>query len=219
SREAHARVSRVVRQISPGNFYTMSSFNSDRGEGNDFKLYNTEGGQASRIVAASKIAYLDFKWIAIEGSERRMDGVSADQFLEFDSLVIDQIEDKPSDLAKRIGKPEDMSLADIKYYIDLMKRTGAPHVRESVHLELKYAYPLTSAIVVLICIPFASNPRRGGLAVSIAAGTVIALLYFVAFRIMQSAGYSEKVPVMVAAWGVNAVFLLVGSVLMITARK
>ena len=94
--------------------------------------------------------------------------------------MIPEIEDKPSDLAKRIGKPEDMSLDELKYYIDLMKRTGGPYIQEQINLKLKYSYPLTSAIVMLICIPFAANPRRGGVAVSFATGAVIATGVFCA---------------------------------------
>jgi lipopolysaccharide export LptBFGC system permease protein LptF len=100
-----------------------------------------------------------------------------------------------------------------------MKRTGAPYLRESIDLELKYSYPLASVIIVFICIPFASNPRRGGIAVSIAVGALIALLYFVLFRVLQSAGYNDKIPKELAVWGVNAAFFAVGIILMLKARK
>ena len=100
-----------------------------------------------------------------------------------------------------------------------MKRTGGPHVRESIDLDLKMAYPLSSCIVVLICIPFASNPRRGGIAVSFALGTLVSLIYFVALRSLQSAGYNEKVPKELAVWGVNGLFFLVGLIAMWRARK
>jgi lipopolysaccharide export LptBFGC system permease protein LptF len=72
---------------------------------------------------------------------------------------------------------------------------------------------------VLLCIPFASNPRRGGIAVSFAAGALVSLSYFVLFRTLQSAGYSEKIPMELAVWGVNGLFLLIGVVSMIKARK
>ena len=72
---------------------------------------------------------------------------------------------------------------------------------------------------MFICIPFASNPRRGGIAISIAAGALFALVYFVLFRVLQSAGYNDKIPEEMAAWGVNGAFLLVGAMLMLKARK
>ncbi len=219
SRETYARVSRITRQISPGNFYTLNSFNTNRQEGVDFKLYNTTRNELSRIVTARMILYRDHRWLAVRGIERIFGADRRESFTEFDSLLIPEIKDKPSDLERRIGKPEDMSLDEIRYYIDLMKRTGGPYLEELVNLHLKFSYPVTSAIVVLICVPFAANPRRGGIAVSFATGALIALIYFVLFRIMQSAGYNEKVPVWVAAWAVNGVFFLIGLVSLFSARK
>ena len=134
-------------------------------------------------------------------------------------MIIGDIKDKPDDLARRLGKPEDMGLDELRQYIDLMKRTGGPYLRESVDLKIKYSYPLTSFIVVLICVPFASNPRRAGIAVSIAVGALIALIYFVLFRMAQSAGWNGKVPEDVAAWGINGLFLLVGLILMWRSPK
>jgi lipopolysaccharide export system permease protein len=129
------------------------------------------------------------------------------------------ITEEPDDFSRRIGKPEDMGYEELGRYIELMKRTGGPHVRESIDLDIKLAFPLSSCIVVLICIPFASNPRRGGIAVSFALGTVVSLVYFVMFRSLQSAGYNEKVPPELAVWGVNGLFLLIGLIAMWKARK
>jgi lipopolysaccharide export system permease protein len=219
SRETYARVTRITRQISPGNFYTLNSFNTNRLEGVDFKMYRTSRNELNRIVTAKMILYRDNQWLAVQGIERVFTTDRKEVFHQFDSLAIPEIKDKPSDLERRIGKPDDMSLDEIRYYIDLMKRTGGPYIEELVNLHLKYSYPLTSAIVVLICVPFAANPRRGGIAVSFATGALIALVYFVLFRIMQSAGYNEKVPVLVAAWAVNGAFLLIGLVSVVSARK
>ena len=48
---------------------------------------------------------------------------------------------------------------------------------------------------------------------------MIALAYFVLFRITQSAGYNEKIPQDLAVWGVNGLFFVIGLFLMIKARK
>jgi lipopolysaccharide export system permease protein len=219
SREAQARVAGVRRQISPGNFYTVGVFNTLDSQGTDFRLYSTTANQLTRIVTARKVMFKDNQWLAIEGVERMFADAAEKQFLEFDTLHIAAIEDTPDDLAKRLGRAEDLSLDEIRYYIDLMKRTGGPYIEEAVNLQLKYAYPLTSAIVILICVPFAANPKRGGIAVSFAVGAIIALVYFVLFKIAQSAGYNEKIPIWVAAWGINSVFFLIGLGVITRARK
>jgi LPS export ABC transporter permease LptG len=218
SRRALNRVHNIYRQIGKGHFYTIGSFNVQRREGSDLKVYRAERNRLSEIITAAHIEYVNFRWVASNGVVRTFDG-SGESFREFQALDLPDIKEEPEDFSRRIGKPEDMSYDELGRYIELMKRTGGPHLRESIDLDLKLAFPLSSCIVVLICIPFASNPRRGGIAVSFALGTVVSLMYFVMFRSLQSAGYNEKVPHELAVWGVNGLFLLIGLISMWRARK
>lgn len=211
----------VYRQVSPGVFYTLTGYNSDRQEGTDFKFYQTEHDRLTRLVTAQRLVYDQHAWRALGGIERTFlsTDTSTGTFRQFDSLTISTIKDKPADLGKRLGKPEDMSLAELENYIAVMKRVGGEYARERVDRLIKFAFPAASFIVVLLCVPFAANPSRGGVAASIGAGAMIALAYFILFRISQSAGYNEKIPAEVAAWGVNGLFLLAGIILMLLARK
>ena len=219
SRASHTNVRNIYRQISPGSFYTLVRFDVDRQAGESFKLYRSAGNRATEIITANKIVYQDFLWQAVDGHRRTFDNSAGAEFSEFDTLIIPDIDDQPDDLARRLGKPEDMGLDELERYIDLMRRTGGPYTRELVDLKTKYSFPLSSFIVVLICVPFASNPRRAGIAVSIAVGAGIALAYFVLFRMLQSAGWNDKIPEDVAAWGVNGLFLVIGLILMWRAPK
>lgn len=218
-RAARSKLRNIYRQVSPGTFYTISNFDVDRGSGRDLKLYVTKNNQLERIITAEDIRYEDFRWIAQLGQVRSFDSAAHETFTKFDTMTVAMIEDKPQDFAHRLGKPEDMGLEDLQDYIDLQRRTGGPYLRESIDRQIKYSFPLTSVIVVLICVPFAANPQRSGIAVSFAMGAGISLVYFVLFRILQSAGYNEKVPEWLAVWGVNGLFLLVGIMVMAGARK
>ncbi len=219
ARTAAAITRDVRRQINPNDFYTIAMFNSDRKEGQDFKLYRTKSNQLAEFVSAGRVSYQDNRWVLHTGIVRTFVDTLETAYQKFDSLVVPDIEDRPEELAQRLGDPADMGLEDLKRYIALMKRTGGPYLRETVDLKLKYSYPFASFIVVLIAIPFASNPRRGGVAVSFAVGALIALTYFVLFRVMQAAGYNEKVPIEMAVWGVNGLYFLIGLILMLRARK
>ena len=219
SKDALARIHNIYRQIKPGYFYTITSFNSTRQEGNDFRLYKSEDNRLSQIITSENIFYRDHVWRLENVVIRNFDDSANELFTRQDTLTLFDIKDRPADFARRIGKPEDMGYDELKRYIELMKRTGGPYAREAIDLRMKFAYPITSIIVVLISIPFASNPRRGGIAVSFATGAMLALIYFVLLRMMQSAGYNEKIPQEVAVWGVNGVFLLAGLILMLKAKK
>ena len=219
SRAVQAQVRDIYRQIDPASFYTITQFDTERRTGEGFKLYRSERNRASEITTAEKIVYQDFLWQAIKGNRRQFEEGTETRYLEFDTLIIGDIADTPEDLAKRLGKPEDMGLDELRKYIDLMKRTGGPYVREMVDLKTKYSFPLASFIVVLICVPFASNPRRAGIALSIAVGAGISLVYFVLYRLLQAAGSNGKIPDDIATWGINGLFFLIGLFLMWRSPK
>lgn len=219
SKRRYDQVTNLYRQISPGNFFTISILYVSSKEGNDFKLYRTVHNRLRELVTANSIKYSNHKWVAHDGILREFNDTTQTLYQEFDSLLIPSIKDSPSDFSRPIGDPADMGLEELKGYIKLMKRTGGPYIRESIDLQIKYAYPLASFIVVLLSIPFAANPRRGGIAVSFSVGALIALVYFVMFKVLQSAGYNERVPDYVAVWGVNAFFFMLGLGALIKARK
>jgi lipopolysaccharide export system permease protein len=212
-------ISNVYRQISPGHFYTIRSFDVARQEGDDLKIYQKNANRLANIITGKRIVYIDNGWTALDGSVRIFQDTLRESFIEFDSMRVVDIKEKPSDFAKPLGKPEDMSYAELREYIDLMKRTGGPYLRESIDLKVKVAFPMTSLVVVLLCVPFAANPRRGGIARSFALGALFSLSYFVLFRVLQSAGYNEKIPENLAVWGVNALFFVVGIAAMVWAKK
>lgn len=219
SKHRYNRVTNVRRQIDPGYFYTMAIFNIERNEGSDLKIYKTESNHLKQFISAPIVTYENNIWQAKNGIVRTFDDSAHESYSEFTDMNLPKIKDKPEDLSRRIGDPGDMGLEELKSYIKLMKRAGSPYVREAIDLKLKYSFPLTSLIVVLLSIPIASNPRKGGIAVSFALGTLIALIYFVLFRVSQSAGYNEKIPALVAIWGVNGFFFIISIIALIKVRK
>jgi len=219
SKTAIGRVHNIFRQIEKGHFYTIANFNVERKEGNDLRVYKAQNGKISEIITAPRIQFTDHRWIANDAVVRKFDEFGEETYAEQPILILEKIEEKPEDFSRRIGKPEDMGYRELEAYIDLMKRTGGPYAREAVDLKVKVSYPVASCIVVLLSVPFASNPRRGGIAVSFAVGAGMSLSYFVLFRTLQSAGYSEKIPSELAVWGVNGLFFLIGVISMLRARK
>lgn len=218
SKKLKSSIHNIYRQVDNNLFFVIQSYDVPRKEGTVVKIYRSEDDKLAELITAEKIRYTSRNWMLYNGV-RRIFGDSTETFATFDTLSAAYIKDKPSDFEKPLGKPEDMGYDELKYYIDVMKRTGAPYRRELVDLKLKLSYPFASFIVILICVPLASNPKRGGIAISFAVGSGIAMLYFVSFKIIQSLGYGGKLHPDLAAWLINGIFLLVGLVIMLRARK
>jgi len=222
--KARSRISQqlarnIYRQIRPGYFYTIGNFNIAKRSGTTFRLYQSQENQLRRLVVADNIIFDDFVFKAVNGEDRSFKKGISVSFVSFDTLDLPDIKDKPADFARKVGGPENMSLDELKKYITLMKRTGAPYLREQVNVKTKFAFPLSSVIIVLICVPIAANPRKGGVAVSFAVGALISLIYFVLSKIAMATAYNGKIPIEVGVWGVNALFLLTGVILIMKAKK
>ncbi|RKX20798.1 MAG: hypothetical protein DRP51_05200 [Candidatus Zixiibacteriota bacterium] len=218
SKRSKSSVNNIYRQVNNDVFFVIQGYDIPKREGTVIKIYRSENDKLAELITARKIKYTSRNWMLYDGV-RRIFGDSAETFETFDTLSAAYIEDKPSDFEKPLGKPEDMGYDELKHYIDVMKRIGAPYRRELVDLKIKLSYPFASFIVILICVPLASNPKRGGIAISFAVGSGIAMLYFVCFKVIQSLAYSEKLHPDLAAWLINGIFLLVGIVIMLRARK
>ncbi len=211
-------VRNIYRQVNKNFFYTIASYNASTMEGRDIRLYRSDQDRLIELITAARIDYGSKGWVLHDGIKRIFED-STETFDEFDSMTVSYIKEKPSDFEVPLGQPEDMSYSELSHYIKMMKRTGGPYQREMVDLRLKISYPFASFIVILICVPIASNPKRGGIAISVAVGTGIALLYFVCFKITQSFGYNERLTPDVAAWMINIIFLVAGLLIMWKTRK
>ncbi len=218
SRADQLRANDLYRQVNPSLFFVIRSYDIPKREGKQIKIYRSEEGRLAELITADKIVYTSRNWMLYNGVRRTFEDTT-EQYSTFDSLSAAFIEDKPSDFERPLGHPEDMGYEELQNYIEVMKRTGGPYVRELVDLKFKFSYPFISFIVIFICVPLASNPKRGGIAFSIAFGAGVALLYFVSFKVVQSLGYSEKLSPDMAAWLINGAFLLIGFTIMWRAPK
>lgn len=121
-------------------------------------------------------------------------------------------------IAKLQLNPEEMTFPEMKDYIETLKRGGKDTRRQEIDLSGQWAFPFVNLIVVLISIPFASVRRRGGMAVNIAAAMVIAITYIAFTKISQAAGAAVDLPVEVIGWSANAIFFMIGLVMLTRTR-
>lgn len=158
------------------------------------------------------------QWHMLNGVYRNFEA-GKERFEKFDSIVLPECKERPEEFEKFQGKPEDMGYRELKEYINVLDKTGAPFTRELVDLRTKLSFPFTSFIVMFICIPLASNPKRSGVAMSFAIAAGVSLLYFVIFKVTQSLGYSGKLSPDVAAWSINIVFFVIGIIVFLRSHK
>jgi lipopolysaccharide export system permease protein len=219
-RSKHSVINRrnLYRQVSDSVYYVIDLYSVPDRIGRGVKLYLRRKNTLGDFIAASEMRFNKGGWTLYDGSYRKQTD-SGETFATFDSLPAPLITDRPDDLERRLGAPADMSYEELKYYINLMKRTGGPYLAELVELKSKISFPLTSFVVMILCVPLAARRRQSGMAGSLAGAAGLILLYFVSYKVTKSLGAHGEIPPNLAAWGVNGLFFVVGIIMNIVGRR
>lgn len=208
----------LSKQGEGGYIYHFEIFVPGTGEARNALVQRFDGDSLRDSYRAEKMQYVKSTWILYKGAHRIFKG-DREIYQSFDTLALVGAKEKPGEFEKFRGNPDDMGYRELAGYIEALKKTGSPYVRELVNLKTKLSFPFTSFIVMFICVPMASNPRRSGVAVSFAFASLISLLYVVVFKVTQSLGYSGTLSPDIAAWSINIIFLLIGIVVFVRSHK
>jgi len=164
--------------------------------------------EMSRRIDAQKLEYdsLSGSWIARKGVERTFtDESETAQY--FDSLKLSNLHFKPVDLTKKQEKPTEMNLSELSDLIDAQKRAGTNPTVAQIEFHSRFAFAVTSVIIVLFGLPIATKKRKSGLAVQVGINILIAFIYLVFMKISQAFGKNGALDPVLTAWFANLIFI------------
>jgi lipopolysaccharide export system permease protein len=146
------------------------------------------------------------KWLALDGINRRF-SKTGETAIYFDSLEISDLNFSPIDLSKKQRKVQEMDLNELSELIDSQKRAGNDPTTTLIEYHSRYAYAMTSVIIVLFGLPISTNRRKGGLAVQVGINILIAFIYLVFMKVSQAFGKNGELDPLLTAWFANLIFL------------
>jgi len=112
-----------------------------------------------------------------------------------------------------------MGYSKLKQFIAVSEAIGRDVTREIVDLENKIAFPFINMIIVLIGVALASNPRRSGIAIGFGISMWISFIFFTIVKVALELGHQGDIPPLLAAWGANVIFLILGLFLLFKTPK
>jgi lipopolysaccharide export system permease protein len=77
----------------------------------------------------------------------------------------------------------------------------------------------TALIVVLFGVPFASQKKRGGLAIQFAVAIGIAFVFLAFTKVSQTFGYTGSIDPILTAWLADLLFLLIAAGVILRVQK
>ena len=204
--------SNLILQNKPGSLLLLSYFDPEQKIGyriSLLKLTSTHHRVEQRIDAA-RMQWIDSlqHWRFYENVWRTF---TSDTFEIRQTLpVLDTtLLLLPRDLARTERDIDLLTLPDAYKYIQTLKRTGiSQRGRQEVGYYNKFAYPFANLILLLIAIPIAATRRRGGQAVQLGIGLLIAFIYLAISKLMEPLGYAGEIPPAFTVWFPHFLFLL-----------
>ena len=158
------------------------------------------------------------EWVLEDGWVRDFSGGKVTDYQPFAVHIFNELDEPPSYFKKEVKPSEQMSVMELRRYIQGLRQSGFDVVRLSVALYRKFSYPLIAFVVTLIAIPFSfSTGSRGALA-GIALSIVIAIIYWSVSSLFEAMGNLSQLPPVVAAWSPDVLFALAGIYLLMRIR-
>jgi len=107
---------------------------------------------------------------------------------------------------KKIISSNYMNISDIKKYITYLKKSNSDTVRYEAKLYYKYAFPISSFIMVLLAIPFAFSMGNKGAVHGIGFAVGFSMIYWSAFGIFSALGSAAILSPFISAFAPILIF-------------
>lgn len=176
------------------------------------------GAKLYRRIDAKKGFWDGTKWVFIEGALREF-LETGEMITTFSRLPMEELPERPEDFAKQEIEPEEMNYAELKRYIDKIRRGGGAVDKYMVDLYFKFSFPFTNLIFAVIGTALSSAKRKPSMATGFGLTLLISFTYYGILRIGQALGHSGVIQPVLGAWIGNIIFFAVGGVLLHSANK
>jgi lipopolysaccharide export system permease protein len=202
--------SNIYFQDSRTRIVSISFFDSNLNQANKVSIQDFNKNDLTQMtdrLDAQKLEYdsLSRSWIAFKGIKRTFSNES-ETAEYFDSLKLSDLHFQPIDLTKKQEKPAEMNLGELSDLIESQKKAGTNPTVAQIEYHSRFAFAMTSVIIVLFGLPISANKRRSGLAVQVGINILIAFVYLVFMKVSQAFGKNGALDPILTAWFANLIF-------------
>jgi lipopolysaccharide export system permease protein len=210
----------IHRQLEPGLFVYMKSYNNRQDVGYKFTIEKFEGTKLkSKLIAESIKWDRDRKkWVIqnyfirdLSGPvEKITKGIQIDTTLRM----------SPAEFGQQSSKEETMDFWQINKYIKELKLRGVDNV--SSYEKEKYqrtAGPISTFILTIIGVSLASRKTRGGIGIHLGLGLLLSFSYIMFMQVSTIFAFKAGFNILLAVWLPNLIYAVIALVLYNRASK
>jgi LPS export ABC transporter permease LptG/LPS export ABC transporter permease LptF len=116
--------------------------------------------------------------------------------------------ERPEDFAAEFKAPDQMTFAQLRRYIEGIRRSGYAAEELSVKLYQKTSWPFISMVMALIALPFAFRIGKRGALYGVGIAMILGFVYWTIYGIFAKFGEVGNLPPPLAAWSANILFAI-----------
>lgn len=210
----------IHRQLEPGVYFYIESFNREHGVGLRLSLEKFDGVELKSKMTADMIQWDDNKslWRAKNYCIRHFD--KGKEQIETGAQKDTAIRVCPDDFFKKTATVEALNDKELRTYIAEQKLSGTSAVISSeIELYNRMAVPFSTFILTIIGFSLSVIKRRGGLGVNILLGLLLSFSYILFQRFATTFALSGMLTPMLAVWVPNVIFAIIAIIVYFTAAR
>ncbi len=212
----YVRTQVVLRDIE-GYIFTIGEYEPSAQRGRNVILDRINQNMQERIRAEEMIWEND-RWVFYRG-EGRIFYKAQELYLPFDVRTVEDITLIPADFAREDRPEEEMTVTELKQFIERKERNGSQALREAVAMHMRYAFPAANFVIGFFGLPMASRMRRTGRPFQVGVCLLTCFVFYGCIQIGRVMGWHDVVPPVWGAWGANVLFVFLGVFLLVKTRK
>jgi len=116
--------------------------------------------------------------------------------------------ERPEDFATEARAPDQMTFAQLRRYIETIRKSGYAAEELTVKLYTKTSWPFISLVMALIALPFAFRIGKRGALYGVGIGLILGILYWMVFAVFTKFGEVGNLPAVLSAWSANILFAI-----------
>ena len=178
-----------------------------------------DSSRVTRRLDVERLTYIDSAWTAVGAVNRVFGPSGAVVYTTADTMDVPAIVETPEDFGSRQKAPGEMNIFELHDYIQSVNAAGGDTRGDMVEFYLKFFFPLSNLIMVLVGAPLALKNRRSGKASNIGLAILLAFLFFSILRFGQTLGHKGALPPLLSASVADIIFVCLGLVLLFRASR
>ncbi|MFM2135657.1 MAG: hypothetical protein RL021_1057 [Bacteroidota bacterium] len=210
----------IHRQLSPGTFMYLESYDNVENIGYRFSLEKIENGKRVWFLNSDRVVWdsLQERWHIEHYYIRSIRGYKEElrTGIELDTGLYMY----PSDFKRRSNIIEAMDNPTLDKFIEEERLQGSINIDPYlVEKYRRYALPFSTFILMLIGVSLSSRKSRGGIGAQLGVGIALSFAYILFMQVFNTFAASGTLPAWLAVWIPNMIFAMVAAYLLKAAPK